>query len=270
MTASQGANLLLTSGYDPGDNGWGAAMNVNLRTLDALVFGMTRLVPQLVPPGSPVVGDLFIVAAAYATGAFTGQTNKIAVRVTLEDASATWVFHAPRDGWRVLLVPTNTALAVSVYQFRNGAWAVAAETVALVPAGGSAGNALVKVSGTDYDAAWTAPPYEVKFAFPGTPASVGILFADILTRAVNWPANFSASRVYMTPAPAADYIVSVEKNGTAIGTWTVAASANTATFTTTSGTPKSGVAGDRITMIAPDVLDATTFTLIAGTLAGTR
>jgi hypothetical protein len=45
------------------------------------------------PPGSPAEGDKYIVPTG-ATGAWSGQTNKVALRM-----SGGWVFFTPRTGW---------------------------------------------------------------------------------------------------------------------------------------------------------------------------
>ena len=67
--------------------------NEALRILDSLVQ-MTVLDRNLTaPPASPIEGDRYIVAAS-PTGAWAGQTNKIAC---YQDGA--WLFYAPKEGW---------------------------------------------------------------------------------------------------------------------------------------------------------------------------
>lgn len=270
MTASTGANVGIVSGYDPGDNGWGPDMNVALRAIDALLMGMTRNAPQAAPPGVPVKGDSYIIADAFTSGAWVGHENEIATWVELEDGSFAWQYQTPRDGWKFLRVPSSTAVAVTVYMYRDGAWEIAPETIALVPAGGTTGQILVKDSATDYDYSWEDPPYEIAFAYPGAPGSNAVLVGFVLTRDVDWPANFSGSELVVDPAATSTWTTAIKKNGTDIGAAVVSAAGTAAAFTTVGGTAKSGVAGDVITWLAPSSVDGTAFTLIVGTLAGTR
>jgi len=217
-----------------------------------------------------VKGDSYIVADAFTSGAWVGHENEIATWVELEDGSFAWEFVTPRDGWKFLRVPTSTATAVTVYMFRDGGWEIAPETVALVPAGGDTGQILRKVTGTDYDFAWEDAPYEIAFTYPGAPAANAILVGFVLTRDVNWPADFAGSELVVAPAATSSWTTPIKKNGTDIGEAVVSAAGTTAAFTTVGNTAKSGVAGDVITWLAPATPDATSFTLIAGTLAGTR
>jgi len=270
MTASVGPNIGLTAGYDPGDNGWGEPYNENLRALDALVFGMTRSGLTAAPPGSPNPGDTYIVAGSGTSGAFVGEEDNVAVWTVLTDLSEAWVFYTPKEGWKIIRVPASPSTAVTVYMFRDNAWEIAPETVALVPAGGTTGQVLEKVSGTDYDVAWASPPYEIAFAYPGAPAAGGVVFAFEIRRNVAWPANFSGAGLTVAPAVTSNWDLDIQKNGVTIGTASITAAGTVASFTTVGGTAKSAVAGDIITGVAPTPADGTAFTLITGTIPGTR
>ncbi len=270
MTASTGANVGIVSGYDPGDNGWGPDLNVALRAIDALLMGMTRNAPQAAPPGVPTKGDSYIVADAFTSGAWVGHENEIATWVEREDGSFAWQYATPRDGWKFLRVPTSPSTAVTVYMYRDGGWEIAPETVALVPAGGTTGQVLVKDSGTDYDYSWQTPPYELAFVYPGAPGSDAVLCGFVLARDVAWPADFAGSQLVVDPAATSTWTTIITKNGTTIGNAEVAAAGTVATFTTVGGTGKTGTTGDVILWVAPTSVDGTSFTLITGTLAGTR
>ncbi|MEM7619759.1 MAG: DUF2793 domain-containing protein [Pseudomonadota bacterium] len=69
--------------------------NEALRILDAVVQLSVKDKDLTTPPGSPVAGDRYIVAAS-ATGAWAGQDNKIAA---YQDGG--WLFYTAQEGWRL-------------------------------------------------------------------------------------------------------------------------------------------------------------------------
>ncbi len=73
------------------------------------------------PPGSPSVGDRYIVGPA-ATGAWAGQDDA----VTEYLGTAGWFFWTPEQGWAVFIDDEATR-----YEFRGGAWVVQASQVVL-------------------------------------------------------------------------------------------------------------------------------------------
>ena len=89
--------------------------NEAIRTLDALVqlAVLSRTLPQ--PPAAPVNGQRYIVAAA-ATGAWAGQSGKIAA---FQDGA--WSLLSPKAGW-IAWVGDESKL----YAFDGTAWAIAA------------------------------------------------------------------------------------------------------------------------------------------------
>jgi hypothetical protein len=89
------------------------------------------------PPGSPAEGDKYIVPTG-ATGAWAGQTNKVALRL-----SGGWVFFTPRNGW----LGWNAALG-SFVSWDGTAWV----TLSLSSGGGSV---TVKDEGTTLTTALT-------------------------------------------------------------------------------------------------------------------
>lgn len=75
------------------------------------------------PPGSPVSGDIYIVAGS-ATGAWTGSTDKIAYY-----NGTAWVFFTPAEGWKFLVLDEDTE-----YEYGgSGGWTA-------VGGGGGAGD----------------------------------------------------------------------------------------------------------------------------------
>lgn len=68
-------------------------MNENLKKLDAVVQ-LSVLSATSATPAVTTDGARYIVPATGATGAFAGQSNKLAVRV-----DAAWVFYSPGTGW---------------------------------------------------------------------------------------------------------------------------------------------------------------------------
>lgn len=97
MASSQNGNVGIWSGYTPGDNGWTTQHNNNWDAIDALLQATIKSATTTTPPGSPSNGDMYIVPAG-ATGAWSSQTNKLAVWVT---RSSAWAFYTPKNGWQV-------------------------------------------------------------------------------------------------------------------------------------------------------------------------
>lgn len=92
--------------------------NEALRMLDAVVQISVLDRDLATPPGSPANGDRYIVAAS-PTGAWAGQTNKIAA---FQDAA--WSFYVPKEGWLTWVADENV-----VAVFDGAGWA-------LLPSGG--------------------------------------------------------------------------------------------------------------------------------------
>lgn len=121
MPASTLSNLGLSAGWADNEHGWGAAMNASLRLLDSIVQGGVIDRATSVPPGSPVDGDLYIVAAG-PSGAWSGNANKLA-RWSSVGITPTWEFFTAKEGWtvwdrganeRVMFDGSNWALDSSV------------------------------------------------------------------------------------------------------------------------------------------------------------
>jgi Protein of unknown function (DUF2793) len=73
-------------------------LNDALILLDGLLHLSVLSRVLATPPGAPLEGDRYLVAAA-ATGDWLGSTGKIAQR-----ADGVWLFHTPKSGWRLWIV----------------------------------------------------------------------------------------------------------------------------------------------------------------------
>jgi hypothetical protein len=83
-----------------------------LATVDLLVNGSVEGVPLTAPPATPVLGTLYRVAPAGATGAFAGREGMLAGY-----GVGGWRFVTPAEGMRF----TERTAGVDLV-FRNGAW----------------------------------------------------------------------------------------------------------------------------------------------------
>ena len=113
-------------GWASGDDGWGNDMNTNLQLLMTLVSHLEVEDRDLTaPPGSPAVGDAYIVGAS-ATGAWAGRDNDVAIWwQTPTGGSPTWLFidmDAAKEGVRCY-IKDEDRLAV----WKGAAWSIGAE-----------------------------------------------------------------------------------------------------------------------------------------------
>ncbi len=94
MPASTEPRSGLSFGWSLGENNWNTAMDANLLSIGRFAYHLSVKDRNLsTPPGSPVAGDTYIVAAS-PTGAWVNQANKIAIW-----SDSSWVFGTPRIGW---------------------------------------------------------------------------------------------------------------------------------------------------------------------------
>lgn len=90
------------------------------------------------------------------------------------------------------------------------------------------------------------------FVFIGTPGAQQLLGGYVLDRTVTLPIDFEgADGAVYTTEPSGDYVISIQKNGTEVGTATID-SAGEYTFATTGGTTVALASGDELTAIAAD------------------
>lgn len=108
--------------------------NQALAVLDQLAQAVVVDKDLTAPPGSPANGSMYIVAAG-ATGAWAGQSGKLAYWLT---TVAAWTFITPSDGWSVWV--TDEAVR---YERKAGAWAVASGGSGMTNPMTSAGDLIV-------------------------------------------------------------------------------------------------------------------------------
>ena len=112
-------------------------------------------------------------------------------------------------------------------------------------------------------------PFDVLAFYPGIPTASAKVCRVPIARAVTFAANFAGSYFTASANATGTTVFDVQKNGSSIGSVSIAAGGTTATFTTTGGTSKSFAAGDVLALIAPGTPDAT-LADVGFALAGTR
>lgn len=119
-------------------------MNANLRFLDGIIMFSTPVAPLATPPGSPTLGDRYIVGAS-ATGAWAGKDGKIVVYQKDETNTSAWAFFTPQEGWGAKVLDVTTTIAPVEYVYRGGNWLARFGTMATetLPAAG-----LIRSTGT--------------------------------------------------------------------------------------------------------------------------
>lgn len=126
-------------------------------------------------------------------------------------------------------------------------------------------NGLAQIGPTFRNIAFDA--IDVASFMPGQPGDNAKVIAIVFARAVSFPINFAGSYLKAGAAATADSVYTVKKNGSSIGTITVAASGTTGTFSVASA--QSFAAGDVLNIIAPTPQDGT-LADVSLTIVGTR
>jgi hypothetical protein len=114
---------------------------------------------------------------------------------------------------------------------------------------------------------WALQPYDVAFAYPGAPPNATVLQLICFRLAVAMSGNFAGSTGHCGGNPTSTAVYTVYKNGSPIGTVTIAASGGF-TFATIGGASQTFVAGDTVSILTP-ITDAT-LSSVTMTFAGTR
>ena len=87
--------------------------NEALQSIDVLIAAAVEVAPLATPPGSPVIGHCYIIAAS-PTGAWAGKAQQLAAWTT-----GGWRFVVPRDGLNAFVKSSGATAA-----FRSGAWVI--------------------------------------------------------------------------------------------------------------------------------------------------
>jgi hypothetical protein len=110
-------------------------------------------------------------------------------------------------------------------------------------------------------------PYDIIFTFASLPAGSTTYPWITFTRAVTFPGNFSGASGKVLTNPTSSYVITVNKNGSSVGTITIA-TGGAFTFATSGGSAVTVAANDYFTLTTPTA-DPTLANLMI-TLAGTR
>lgn len=181
------------------------------------------------PPGSPVDGDAYIVAAT-ATGAWAGKEKKIAFRM-----STGWLYVTPIEGTAAYVQDENLR-----YLFDGSSWA------------------------PDASGSSASLGYIVGVAMIGTASAGEVLSLHAVGRAFTIPANFGSGALEVlkgaNPAATADIIIEKSTDGGA--TWSTVGTISVSTSGTVTATTAGGAAiafskGHGLRAKAPASADAT-------------
>lgn len=113
-----GNNLGLTVSDTQGATGWNGWHNLNWAMLDRIIQLDVISRALTAPPGSPVAGDRYLVAAS-PTGDWSGHAGQIAVW------GGSWVFYTPKEGWLL----TSQADPGVIYKHQGGAFIATGRTL---------------------------------------------------------------------------------------------------------------------------------------------
>lgn len=149
---------------------------------------------------------------------------------------------------RILAVANGTSVAATVKNATGATVDVPAGKQAFIYA---SGNGVTPVG-----AALTDAVYDFGMTALATPVANALLGKVVLPRAVTLPPNFAGARGHVDVPPTAPVDLTVTRNGTAIGTVTIATS-GALSFATSGGTAIALAAGDVVRFVAPGTPDAT-------------
>lgn len=202
-------------------------------------------------------------ASAYVRFTHTGTGKTLTVRPNATHAlpdEGEWTIHnAGANGLTIV-----QGSGVTVTPPSNG--------TLVIPSGGTA--FLKRTAADTFDLAGqtvpaTAPvvPYSVPFGFSEIPVSDELLFLHVFAEAVTFADDWAGSQYYVGSNPSATFVLTIQKNGSTIGTISVS-TGGIATFATSGGSTVCNV-GDRLTALAPTTPDISAGNM-AFTLKGTR
>lgn len=112
-------------------------------------------------------------------------------------------------------------------------------------------------------------PYDMGFYVSGLQPDNTQILKHVFARAVTFAANFAGCQLHAGTAATASAVYTIKKNGTTVGTITVAASGTTGTFASSGGSAVNFAIGDTMEIITPTPQD-TTLASASITMAGTR
>jgi hypothetical protein len=169
MPGTAGPNLGAVYGYADTEDGWGqTGYNYSLALLDAATHIYVLSAALSAPPGAqPVAGDRYLVKPT-GSGAWTGQSGKLAVY-----RSGSWAFYTPKAGWQAYDAATGTML-----MYLGGEWVGSNNaTIQNVRAYGAVGDGV-----TNDTAAFAA----AAAAIPSTGGTIYVPAGRYLVRATTY------------------------------------------------------------------------------------
>lgn len=206
MAARDLPNLGLKAGYDPGENGWGDNMTLNLLKLSILTQGVA-INKVAAEPGTPAAGDVYILDETHAT-----HPNEVIV-FDGPVGSEAWVYIVPSEGW---LIFNQTA---NYYEkFDGTVWAELATGGgggAALPALSGHGLEYLRVNATEDDVEWAA----VAGGTTGTEIlePYSHLFAPQVTNSNTFSSGFFGGRSVYFPKAVTLKSIKMMIRGTAAG-----------------------------------------------------
>jgi len=270
MSVTNGPNLGKMISAATGDN-FDVDFRKLLRAFDVLLQAAVISKTLTAPPGSPVNGDRYIVAAS-PTGAWAGQAKSVAVWTTDNPAtpSGLWEFYPPKSGWFLYNVADTT-----LYYYNGSTWvglatggATAFTGLSDVPASYSgAGGKAVEVNAGATALVFSTKPFDVSAFAPGVGTNNQILLRIKLARAVTFPSGASLSLAAASANATGSTTFTLKKNGTSFATVNFAAGAAVGTWTQAADAVFA--AGDLLEIDGPATADAT-LANVGITLAGVR
>lgn len=178
-------------------------------------------------PGSPTNGDIYIIDETNGT-----QPNRIAAR-----DNGAWVYLTPVEGWLIY------NRAANYYErFDGTVWA-------------------------EFTSGSSSIPYSIPFGFTTAPSASEVLLLHVFAEAVTLADDFGGAQARIGTNPTASFVLDVQKNGSSVGSITVATDGSV-TFATTGGAVSFAI-DDLISVVGPGTIDAT-IANCAFTFLGTR
>lgn len=214
--------------------------NAALRLSEALIRGVVADRDLTSPPSSCDDGDSYLIGVS-ATGAWSGHDGEFAVAVG-GDAENGWLFAlVESDGTQLWVIDEGVRIQ---YFASVPGWVEVS----------SGGGGTV--------------PFSVGGFFTTTPEASEVLLRYTFTEAIQFADDFAGSDGNVATNPASSFVLSIGRNGSAIGSITIS-TAGAFTFATTGTGTEAFAVGDELTITGPSVAD-TTIANASYTLKGQR